>query len=390
LLGFTISLPGARLVLAVTTLVVATLGLTIQPAAATSFVMISDRALAEQAPVIAEVSVLASSAAPVSGTPSTDYLVFVERLIKGSMSGSAVVVRVVGGIRPDGYGLRIDGAPSFKEGEQAVLFLTPRADGTYAILHLMLGAFHRVEIDGRDLAIRDLSGASAMGGDVDSNQVDLPREVSGFTEWLSDLVVGVERNADYFVTDPGHTEWLPYRAVRHRIARAESPGDEPMRWRWNPKGYDGKGAGRRAITEAMRSWDGVGEPELSFRLRGTSRSKSGLEERDGRNTVLFNDPNDWLPGRFSCATGGILAVSGPWFDSRQTFESSEKGRRKHRIVEADILTNDGSQCFFSGKGRTRAARVLAHELGHSVGFGHSSDPDSLMFALPTAVAANPD
>ncbi len=348
---------------------------------ATSFVMISDRDLAEQAPLIAEVSVFGVSAAPITGTPSTDYLVFVERLLKGSMSGSAVVVRVAGGIGPDGYGLRIDGAPSFREGDRAILFLVPRADGTYAILHLMLGAFHRVELGGRDLAIRDLSGATALGEAVDPGRVDLPRDARSFSEWLTDLVVGVERKSDYFVEEVAVEEWTPDRPARRRLAWAQTLAGEPVRWRWDGRGFNGRGAGRRAIVEAMRSWNGLGEPEVSFRLRGTTRSRRGLERRDGRNTVLFNDPNDWLPGRFSCASGGILAVSGPWFDARQSLDTGYNGRRIHRILEADVVTNNGSQCFFSGKDRDRAARVLAHELGHSVGFGHSADPGSLMFAL---------
>src|SRR5262245_7104966 len=93
------------------------------PAAATSYVMMSDEVLADDAPIIAEVHVVAVDYSPASGTPSTDYLVEIERMLKGFTAGSTIVVRVEGGVRPDGLGLRIYGAPQFREGSRALLFL---------------------------------------------------------------------------------------------------------------------------------------------------------------------------------------------------------------------------------------------------------------------------
>ena len=66
-------------------------------ATATSFVMMSDEALLDQAAVVAVVTVLSSSPAGAVGAPSVDYLVLVERLLKGAPSGSNLVVRVAGG-----------------------------------------------------------------------------------------------------------------------------------------------------------------------------------------------------------------------------------------------------------------------------------------------------
>jgi hypothetical protein len=127
------------------------------PAAATTYQMVSDQALTDQASAVAEVKVTAAEPAPVPGRPATDYLVDVQRLVKGDLPGSTIVVRVPGGLGPDGIGLRIFGAPAFQEGETALLFLRPADDGTYRILHLMLGAFHRTVVGGRQVALRDLS-----------------------------------------------------------------------------------------------------------------------------------------------------------------------------------------------------------------------------------------
>src|SRR5436305_11029210 len=80
------------------------------PAAATSYVMVADADLADQAAVIAEGRIV--SAAPSPGSPSTDYLLEIGRLVKGYTAGSSVVVRVLGGRPEDGRpGLAISGAP---------------------------------------------------------------------------------------------------------------------------------------------------------------------------------------------------------------------------------------------------------------------------------------
>ena len=95
-------------------------------AAATSYQMMSDPSLADQSRVIAQVRIVQASPAVLGeGEPATDYQVDVERVVKGSLPGSTVVVRVPGGVRPDGFGLKIWGAPEFQSGEQALLFLSP-------------------------------------------------------------------------------------------------------------------------------------------------------------------------------------------------------------------------------------------------------------------------
>src|SRR5918992_1435814 len=88
------------------------------PAAATTFMMMSDQALADQASAIVDVKVVGVEPAPiVDGPPATDYLVEVNRLLKGDLAGSTVVVRVPGGVNPLGLGLKVWGAPRFAEGE---------------------------------------------------------------------------------------------------------------------------------------------------------------------------------------------------------------------------------------------------------------------------------
>lgn len=85
------------------------------PLSATSYVPVSDEALVDQAPMIVVVKVQDSRPAVRNTRPSTLYRVRIERVIKGAMApGVVITVRVPGGVRSDGIGLRIWGAPRFE------------------------------------------------------------------------------------------------------------------------------------------------------------------------------------------------------------------------------------------------------------------------------------
>jgi hypothetical protein len=50
----------------------------------------------------------------------------------------------------------------------------------------------------------------------------------------------------------------------------------------------------------------------------------------------------------------------------------------NRLLEADTVFNRGMDCFLSNS--ANMAEIACHELGHSIGLGHSADPAALMWA----------
>jgi hypothetical protein len=331
---------------------------------ATSYVDVVDRALFDQAPVIALVGVLSVEPAPAQGVPSTDYIVLVERLLKGKIAGSTVVVRVAGGVGPDGWGLEIVGAPRFAAGDRAILFLLPRHDGTYGILHMMLGAFHEVTLGEQHLALRELQEVRLLGGDESKRRpsTGLPRDFRRFADWLAS---GAKADGTYRVSVPTrHLEaWREaFAHVRRDRRRLRWFGGE-IEWQLDRQAPTGS---RRLLKEALRAWNPLAGLHLVY--GGTTEADTSLALFDGLNVVSFGDAEQIIPGTFSCRLGGVVALGGPWFDPEVTDQASPGAGSAAtvRILGADIVFNDRTDCLLDELSDL-SGEALMHELGHTLG-----------------------
>ncbi len=356
------------------------------PAAATSYVMVADADLVDQAPVIAEGSIVSVAPSPAGGSPSTDYVLDVDRLLKGYTAGSSIVVRVLGGMPEDGrLGLTIFGAPSFQEGDRALLFLAPRPDGSYRILHFLLGAFHEAEVAGQRLAIRDLAAADEVrrapgGGAAAAAGADRPRDLERFAAWIADRGRGGRRAPDYFaeLADGalrnlrGRYTFFTYQGRNLRWFEFDPGSTGSVTFFAGQAGQAGlSGGGYAEYQRALAAWSGAAGTPIRYVYGGTTPATAGLKSYDNVNSILFNDPNNEVGSPFSCTKGGVLAVTGPWTSSSVT--GLFKGRTYIAIQGADTITNSGIACFFEGSScpSQAAEELFTHELGHSLGLGHS-------------------
>ena len=353
------------------------------PADATSFVAMRDSALADQAGLIVVARVAGRLPATTdSGRPATDYLVQAERVLKGEVLESALVVRVPGGVGPDGIGLKIWGAPELADGSRVILFLNRGADGLYRPLHLMLGVFHELMVDGRSVAYRHLSEVREAGGadKVAARQLRQVRDFARFADWLEARALGERRRYGYFTRiDPARVQ-----SLHEKYGLMDQDG---LNLRWfefdsgtgvdyfaHQAGQPGvAGGGFTEFQRALATWNN--EPGTPIRLvyGGTTAASGGLEDYDYINAILFADPNQEIEGTFDCSAGGTLAYGGPWFNPNVT--AVFDGRRFIRIQGGDVVTNDGIDCFFQRSQNASAAaeELFAHELGHTLGMGHSSE-----------------
>jgi chitodextrinase len=350
------------------------------PLGATSVVLGSDAALADQAPVVLEATV--EGMAPPLFTPwprrapTTDYLLHVERVLKGRVADETVRLRVLGGRGPNGLTLEVWGAPVLRAGERVLLFLVADADGSVRPLHLAVGVFHAVEPAapaGRRLAVRDLSEMELVdaGGGVSAPGGVQVRDYERFAHWLADRAAGQVRPQDYQQQLPaGELRRLSekFTLLHGQVHRwFEFDRGVPVHWTMSQAGQPGvDGGGFAEFQTAINAWNANQGTNIKYRFDGTSNFNGGLGRPDGHNTLATEDPQDDLPGSFTCEApgvgSGILAAGGIVYYTGVP--------EPIPIIEADIVTQDGVGCWFNHDS-ARASQVFAHELGHTLGLGHS-------------------
>jgi hypothetical protein len=93
---------------------------------------------------------------------------------------------------------------------------------------------------------------------------------------------------------------------------------------------------------------------------------------DGRTTVVFDDPFDEAPDIVNCS--GVLAVGGFIAASIGNLPETTRtvgGETFMKIFEGDLVVNPNLADCLSGP--LALDEVLTHEIGHTIGFGHSSE-----------------
>src|SRR4029079_554582 len=125
------------------------------------------------------------------------------------------------------------------------------------------------------------------------------------------------------------------------------------------------------VTAAMNVWSNVPGTSLRIVSGGTTTE---CRERIGLNLILFNN----CDGRWSPTSGcsGTLALGGLGWTGNSTVIN---GTTFLQATAGFISFNPFASCFFGD--HCNVQEITTHELGHTLGLGHSTDSTATMYAF---------
>ena len=348
---------------------------------ATTFVVLSDADLVHSSSVIVLGTV--QDIQTTSDTPNlirTTITLAVEDQVKGTPAATLTFV-IPGGATGDMRRV-VYGVPQFYFGERALVFLRAGLDGVLSPNGLAMGKFTVTHSVAGDVARRQLRGDGATVVAYDRRRGRLV-PVAATNEHALDTFLDTLRRIA--AAEPSGTDPTPSTAASNAIADHHPSdaftflGPPPARWTEPDQGLPvsylivpggdlalGPDQSLQAVHAAMAAWSNGG---ASLQLvDGGPGTAAPFSKCDGQSTIQFNDPFDEIGATVNCA--GILALGG--FCSSASATSTVNGITFSRITEGDVTVNGGlAGCPYWTA--TNLAEILTHELGHTIGLGHSSE-----------------
>lgn len=362
-----------------------------QPTEATTAIMLSDGELAVHSRLIVSgrvISVISHSDS--SGQMVWTYVeVRTDHVLKGALHERTIVLKQLGGAAGES-GVRVVGQAGFTPGERVLLYLNTGADGSLHVAHGFMGKFSVVE---------DAAGAEFVERSIDAREIEFlartsPGEVTNRAPY--DAYVGgiqrtlrreaarvaevdASRSGEPLVTVPrefsrkrqtgGFTAEFAFLGGPVRWMEADS--GQPVRYFVNPNASPVAEGASAEIARAMVAWTNQSGAAIQLQIAGQTGS-CGIVF-DNINTISFGDCLNQLDPPVGCS--GIVALTAiSWIRETRVIG----GTTFNRLLEADTVFNDGIDCFLANS--ANLAEVACHELGHSIGLDHSTDPAALMWA----------
>jgi subtilase family serine protease len=356
-------------------LVVGALALAARPVSATSIVPVTARELVARADVIVHGVVVSSHVGEDAlGRPETITIITPLEVLKGHVSG-ALVLHQLGGELPDGRFFKLWGRPEYAAGHEVVVFAIARAEGDHQTAELVLGKFE-VQQDERGVSFavpalvadapvqvtvmrqRRADGPDSLEAPPPDEAL-APRELDGFLrslrgEGTTPQDWTVPRGA---LSSSVYPEYLPQGVLRFFINIGGL-------WRWNNGAtavwtLDGQanvtGGGTAEAANATATWDAQPNSTIDYTIGP-----------GGVNPIHLNalsSPCGWN----TCMAGsGVIGCGGPGGSGGS---NAWRGETYGTITNGEVWLR--AYCTLDLWDSITTQAVLTHELGHTLGLGHS-------------------
>ncbi|MBZ5637740.1 MAG: matrixin family metalloprotease [Acidobacteriia bacterium] len=408
--------------------------LAVTPLFATMSIYLPPEGLAEIAPVVVEgdVTRVASGYDPETGSLATYVSIGVVAAYRGPNDLREIVLRQPGG-RYGGLVHEVDAVPVYEPGERVFVFVEFARDGAPRTAGMFFGKFairQGATRDG-DRATRDLSGQGTILRRPDPSIEDLPvRDLVAVVENHPFRSPGTSKPAvrrPRTLSPPAGMAFAPPELDRllwddERVVPGSAPvaggggslaagyrpvdvgappafdftplsATSPTRWEETDSGtaitvnieqarnpLSNGPAAVNEIKRGMAAWTHVPEGRVMLESGNENYNFSGTNAQSPAvayppvNIVLFGDPYGEITDPSGCS--GVLALGGYW-------RSGSTGRTVNNVtfypaLRLYLIFNNAFECFLGNT--DNLAEVAAHELGHGIGFGHSTVADSIMRA----------
>jgi hypothetical protein len=345
-----------------TCLVVILFVMAASPLAAATFIVPSDRELVKGAEaVVIATPERAWSFFGGDGLIHTTTALHLDDLLYGAIPDrGSIEVTLPGGVIGDLINV-VTGSPALASGRQYILFLR-RDGGTWSVKGHALGAFEILPApDGLRAAIRGEQEGIAGWDQHGTTWREPLRDAARFIDFIRS---GGEGEGQYLLESQdqrgiGASGMEPLSHYKASAYCAKPQGLPFRRPEFDSGGstgflvngtHPGFADTPASVNRSMEAWNTAPAATIKLANLGTTTADSGVY--DGTNTIrLGGSLGNNLAGR---AILWSLSSRTHWYEG-ETFLD---------IIESDIVID-------SSYGETVAEEILAHELGHCVGFRHS-------------------